>query len=143
MSAMTGLSTSEIQKDRVGIAQRFAKEWGHIVLLKGAFTVIAHPDGRTVLEPFATAALAKAGSGDVLSGIIGGLLAQKVERLEAAAAGAFIHGRAAQIAAQKLGTPVSVVAGDIVNAIPSAISELIPQKLLFANTKGLRGSRCP
>jgi NAD(P)H-hydrate epimerase len=124
MNAMTGLSTSEIQKDRVSIAQRYAQEWGHIVLLKGAFAVIAAPDGRVVLEPFATSALAKAGSGDVLSGIVGGLLAQKVEPLEAAIAGAFIHGRAAEIAAQKLGTTISVVASDIVEAIPSAVTSL-------------------
>ncbi len=125
MSAMTGLTTSEIQKDRLGIAQRYAKEWGHIVLLKGAFTVIASPDGRTMLEPFATPALAKAGSGDVLSGIIGGLLAQKVEPFEAAIAGGFIHGRAAEIAAQKLKTTISVVASDVVDAIPSAIAGLV------------------
>jgi len=121
MSAMTGLSTGEIKEDRVDIARRFAKEWGHIILLKGAFTVIAAPDGRTVIEPFATAALAKAGSGDVLSGIIGGLLAQKVEPFEAAIAGGFIHGRAAEIAAQKIGTVISVVASDIVKAIAEAI----------------------
>ncbi len=124
MSAMTGLSTGEIQEDRVDTAQRFAKEWGHIVLLKGAFTVIAAPDGRTVIEPFATAALAKAGSGDVLSGIIGGLLAQKVEPFEAAIAGGFIHGRAAEIAAQELGTPISLVASDMVGAIAKAIKEI-------------------
>jgi NAD(P)H-hydrate epimerase len=124
MSALTGLSTAEIQKDRVGVAQRFAKEWGHIVLLKGAFTVIASPDGRAVIEPFATAALAKAGSGDVLSGIIGGLLAQKVEPFEAAIAGGFLHGRAAEFAAQKLRTSISVVASDILWAISSAAAEL-------------------
>ncbi len=124
MSAMTGLSTGEIKEDRVDTARRFAKEWGHIVLLKGAFTVIAAPDGRAVIEPFATAALAKAGSGDVLSGIIGGLLAQKVEPFEAAIAGGFIHGLAAEIAAKKLGTTVSIVASDILVAIAKAIKEI-------------------
>ncbi|MBI5714775.1 MAG: NAD(P)H-hydrate dehydratase, partial [Chloroflexi bacterium] len=125
MSALTGLSTGEIKEDRVDIARRFAKEWGHVVLLKGAFTVIAAPDGRAVIEPFATAALAKAGSGDVLSGIIGGLLAQKVEPFEAAIAGGFIHGRAAEIAAQESGTSISVVARDMIRAIGKAIKEIL------------------
>jgi NAD(P)H-hydrate epimerase len=130
MRALTGLSTGEIKEDRVDIARRFAKEWGHVVLLKGAFTVIAAPDGRAVIEPFATAALAKAGSGDVLSGIIGGLLAQKVEPFEAAIAGGFLHGRAAEFAAQKLRTSISVVASDILWAISSAAAELTPKNSL-------------
>jgi NAD(P)H-hydrate epimerase len=124
MQALTGIDKDEIQKDRINIAQRFAKEWNHIVLLKGAFTVIAHPDGRTMIEPFATPALAKAGSGDVLSGIIGSLLAQGVEPFEAAVAGAFIHGRAGELAAKELGTTVSVAARDLVGQLPKVFGEL-------------------
>jgi len=124
MAALTRLSKDEIQADRLGVARKFAAQWGHVVLLKGAFTVIAAPDGKAVIEPFATPALAKAGSGDVLSGLIGGLLAQGVPPFEAAMAGAFIHGRAAEIAAETLGTTVSVVASDLLNAVARAIATL-------------------
>jgi NAD(P)H-hydrate epimerase len=124
MQALTGLDKDEIQKDRLGVAKRFARQWGQIVLLKGAFTVIAAPDGRAVIEPFATPALAKAGSGDVLSGIIGSLLAQGVEPFEAAVAGAFIHGRAGELAAKELGTTVSVTARDYVAMLAKVFKDL-------------------
>jgi NAD(P)H-hydrate epimerase len=124
MAALTGLSKEEIQSDRLGVARKFAAQWGHVVLLKGAFTVVAAPDGKAAIEPFATPALAKAGSGDVLSGLIGGLLAQGAPPFEAAVAGAFIHGRAAEIATEALGTPVSIVASDLLKTIPKAIATL-------------------
>ncbi|HKZ68485.1 MAG TPA: NAD(P)H-hydrate dehydratase, partial [Anaerolineales bacterium] len=124
MSALTGLSKEAIQSDRLGVAKKFSAQWGHVVLLKGAFTVVAAPDGRCVIEPFATPALAKAGSGDVLSGIIGSLLAQGMEPFEAAVAGAFIHGRAGEVAAKEIGTTVSVTAGDFVGTLPEVFREL-------------------
>lgn len=124
MAALTGLSKEDIEGDRLATARRFAARWGHVVLLKGAFTVVAAPDGRTTLEPFANAALAKAGSGDVLSGLIGGLLAQGMAPYEAAVAGAFIHGRAAEIAARALGTPISLIARDLLAAVPQAFASL-------------------
>lgn len=124
MSALTGMDKDAIQADRLGAARKFAAQWGHVVLLKGAFTVVAAPDGCAVIEPFATPALAKAGSGDVLSGVIGSLLAQGLEPFEAAVAGAFIHGRAGEIAAQLLGTATSVAAGDLVTALPKVFGEL-------------------
>lgn len=124
MAALTWLDKEEIQKDRVGIARKFAARWGHIVLLKGAFTVVAAPDGRAVLEPFATPALAKAGSGDVLSGIIGGLLAQGLAPFEAAVAGAFIHGKTAEAATGLHGNTTSIIAGDLIAALPKVMAEL-------------------
>jgi ADP-dependent NAD(P)H-hydrate dehydratase / NAD(P)H-hydrate epimerase len=126
MQALTGLETEAIQKDRLNIARKYAKEWGHIVLLKGAYTVIAAPDGRAVIEPFATPALAKAGSGDVLSGIIGSLLAQGMEPFEAAVAGAFVHGRAGETVANELGTTVSITARDYVGALAKVFATLVP-----------------
>lgn len=124
MQALTGIDKDEIQKDRLGIAQRFAREWGQVVLLKGAYTVVAGPDGRTVLEPFATPALAKAGSGDVLSGIIGSLLAQGMEPFEAAVAGAYVHGRAGEVALREVGTATSIRARDYVDALAGAFGEI-------------------
>ncbi len=126
MQALTGLDKDEIQKDRLSVARKFAAQWGHVVLLKGAYTVIAAPDGQTVIEPFATPALAKAGSGDVLSGIISSLLAQGVEPFEAAVAGAFIHGSAGEKVAAELGTTVSIAARDYIAALPKVFASLGP-----------------
>ncbi len=124
MSALTGMDKEAIQADRLGVARQYAAQWGHVVLLKGAFTVVAAPDGRAVLEPFATPALAKAGSGDVLSGMIGSLLAQGLEPFEAAVTGAFVHGRAGDLAARAMGTTVSLAASDLVKALPKAFAEV-------------------
>jgi NAD(P)H-hydrate epimerase len=124
MSILTGLSTDEIQAGREQIAARFAKQWGHVVVLKGAFTVVAAPDGRTTLIPVASAALARAGTGDVLAGLIAGLRAQGVEAFDAAVAGAWIHARAGLEAADALGAAASVLARDLVAAIPDVMSEL-------------------
>jgi NAD(P)H-hydrate epimerase len=124
MQALTGIDKDEIQKDRLGIAKRYAAEWGHVVLLKGAYTIVAAPDGRTVIEPFASAALAKAGSGDVLSGIIGGLLAQGMEPFEAAVAGGYVHGRAGEAALKEVGTATSIRARDYVEALAKVFGEM-------------------
>ncbi|MBL8061559.1 MAG: NAD(P)H-hydrate dehydratase [Anaerolineales bacterium] len=124
MSALTGLSVSEIQSNREMVALNYAKESGHVIVLKGAFTVIASPDGRSTVIPVATPALARAGTGDVLAGLITGLLAQGVQSYNAAIAGAFIHAQAGLLAAETLGTSASVLASDVLNAIPEIISEL-------------------
>jgi ADP-dependent NAD(P)H-hydrate dehydratase / NAD(P)H-hydrate epimerase len=124
MSVLTGLSIEEIQKDRQTVANKFAKEWGHVVVLKGAFTLIASPDGRMTIIPVASSALARAGTGDVLAGLIVGLRAQGVEAFEAAVAGAWIHSQAGLYAASKLGTTTSVLAGDVLNSVSSILADL-------------------
>jgi len=124
MSVLTGLSKDEIQADRLDVAQRFSKEWGHVVILKGAFSAIAAPDGRLAVIPVATPALARAGSGDVLAGLIVGLRAQGVEAFQAAVAGAWIHAYAGLQAAQTLGNTASVLAGDVLRAVIEVMSEL-------------------
>ncbi len=124
MSVLTGLSVEEIQKDRQAIANKFANDWGHVVVLKGAFTVIASPDGRMTIIPVASSALARAGTGDVLAGLIVGLRAQGVEAFEAAVAGAWIHAQAGLYAASKLGTTTSVLAGDVLNSVSSVLADL-------------------
>ena len=93
---LLGRPVHEVQEDRKGVAMASAEQWGQVVVLKGAHTVVAAPDGRVALSPFANPALATAGSGDVLAGIIGGLLAQGMERYEAAIAGVYLHGAAAE-----------------------------------------------
>jgi ADP-dependent NAD(P)H-hydrate dehydratase / NAD(P)H-hydrate epimerase len=124
MSALTGLSREEIQTDRQAVAEKYAREWGHVVVLKGAFTIIASPDGRTTIIPVATPALARAGTGDVLAGLIVGLRAQGVDAYEAAVAGAYIHAQAGLRAAEELGTTASVLASDVLACIPEIIAEL-------------------
>ena len=124
MSVLTGLSKEEIQENRQEIASKYAKEWGHVVVLKGAFTVIASPDGRITVIPVASPALARAGTGDVLAGLIVGLRAQGLEAFEAAVVGAWIHAQAGLYAADDLGTTASVLAGDVLDSISDVISDL-------------------
>jgi ADP-dependent NAD(P)H-hydrate dehydratase / NAD(P)H-hydrate epimerase len=124
MAILTGLSTEEIQADRTGVAVKYAKKWGQVVVLKGAFTVIAAPDGNSTVIPVASPALARAGTGDVLSGLIVGLLAQGLDAYDAAVAGAWIHAQAGLIAADDLGSAASVLAGDVLEAIPDVMSDL-------------------
>ncbi len=124
MSALTGLSKEDIQEDRPTVASRFAKEWGHVVVLKGAFTVVASPDGRTTVIPVASAALARAGTGDVLAGLIVGLRAQGLDAYDAAVAGAWIHAQAGLYAADDLGATASVMASDVLNSIADVLSDL-------------------
>ncbi len=124
MSVLTKLPIKEIQAERIQVAERFAQQWGQIVVLKGAFTVIAEPQGRTAINPIATSALAKAGSGDVLAGLIGGLRAQGLDAFEAAVIGVWIHAQAGLLAARKVGTSRSVLASDVLDAIPKVFGEL-------------------
>ena len=124
MAVLTELSKEEIQENRLEIASKYAKEWGHVVVLKGAFTVIASPDGRTTVIPVASPSLARAGTGDVLAGLIVGLRAQGVEAYEAAIAGAWIHAQAGLYASDDLGTTVSVLAGDVLDSVSDVISDL-------------------
>ena len=124
MAVMTGLSVDEIQADRLEVARKYAQEWGHVLVLKGAFTVIAAPSGETYTIPVATPALARAGSGDVLAGLIVGLRAQGLEAVEAAVAGAWIHAQAGLSAAEVFGSTASVLAGDILATVPDIIADL-------------------
>jgi NAD(P)H-hydrate epimerase len=123
MSYLTGLDVEEIQADRVGISEKYAQEWGQILVLKGAHTVIADPGGQTKILEAANPVLATAGSGDVLAGIITGLIAQGISPFKAASAGAWIHARAGAIAAEKIASPASVLAGDISDAIGQVVSD--------------------
>lgn len=122
MAALTGLEKDEIQKDRLGIALKYAAEWGHVVVLKGAFTIIAAPDGNSVTIPIATSALAHAGTGDVLAGLIVGLRAQNVAPFEAAVTGAWIHAQAGLYAAERIGSEAAVLASDILDTVAEVLS---------------------
>lgn len=124
MSVMTGLPVAKIQAEREQIALDWAARWGHVVVLKGAFTVVASPSGKATILPFATSALARAGTGDVLSGAIASFLAQGLKPYQAAILGCYLHGWSGEIAAGMIGSTAGVIAGDIAELIPTAISEL-------------------
>lgn len=124
MAALTGLPMAEIQAHRVKVAEQFAHTWGHVVVLKGANTVIAKPDGHTSVIPVATPALARAGTGDVLAGLIVGLRAQGIGAFESAVAGAWIHAQAGLRAAQDVGCTASVLAGDVLRCVPRVMADL-------------------
>jgi holo-[acyl-carrier-protein] synthase len=120
---LADLETTAVQKDRRGIASRFAKTWNKIVVLKGAGTVIAAPDGRVTLNPVSTPALASGGTGDVLSGIIGGLMAQKLPPFEAAVTGVHLHSLAGLDLEATLGQ-AGVLASDLLPKIPQVMERL-------------------
>ena len=124
MSVLTGLPIAEIQAEREQTTLDWATQWGHVVVLKGAFTVVASPAGQATILPFATPALARAGTGDVLAGAIASLLAQGLQPYQAAILGCYLHGWSGEIAAGMIGTTAGVIAGDVAELLPAAISEL-------------------
>lgn len=124
MAVMTGEDKDALQSDRMSSAARFAEQWEAVVVLKGALTVVAAADGRLAVVPVATPALARAGTGDVLTGLIAGLRAQGVEPYEAAVAGAWIHAQAGLHAADVIGNTAAVLAGDVLLAVVDVLSAL-------------------
>ncbi len=121
MSRLWGVDIAEVQKDRLGIARRFASERNVILVLKGDRTVTALPDGRAWINPTGSAAMATGGTGDILTGLIAGLIAQFPERIEQAViAAVWLHGRAGEIGAMRLGEK-PFLAMDILQYLPEAM----------------------
>ena len=115
-----GATSQSINADRLGTARRFARERGVFVVLKGARTVVARPDGLLMVCPTGNPGMATAGTGDVLTGMLVGLLAQGVPSWEAACAATYLHGAAGDLAADRLGF-AGMIAGDLIEQIPYAI----------------------
>lgn len=124
MSRLTQLPVETIQQKRLAVASEYAKKWQVHVVLKGAHTVIANPDGQVMLSPFKTTALAKAGTGDALAGIIGGLLAQNVESFKAACIGVYLHGYAGTLAVEPPNHKRSILASDVIHTLGRVFREL-------------------
>ncbi len=124
MARITGLTTEEIQRNRVAVAAQWAEKLNSVVLLKGARTVIAAPDGRVWINSSGASGMASAGMGDVLTGVIAALVAQGMEPFAAAALGAYLHGRAAELCAQEFGS-VGYLAGDVMERLGQARQQLI------------------
>ncbi len=123
MARLTGLSVEEIQQNRMKIARDFAVEWGITIVLKGNKTVVASPSGSLYINPSGNPGMATAGSGDVLTGIITGLIAQGLKPEDAAVAGVYLHGLAGDRASLHTGQR-GLVAGDIIQALPDTLSWL-------------------
>lgn len=123
MGRLCGMDVDQVRANAWQLAQEKAAAWNAVVLLKGPYTVIAGPDGRTAVLPVATPALATAGTGDVLAGTITGLLAQGVDAFDAACLGAWLHGRAGEVCEEEIG-PAGVMAGDLLGFLPAVMNEL-------------------
>ena len=120
MSRLLGKTIADVEGDRVGTAHLAAKLWGVTVLLKGAYTVVASPKGDIRIIPFANPGLATAGTGDVLAGIIAGLVAQYMSPYDAATLGAFIHGATGEMVTNDIGN-MGVIASDLLPMLPTTI----------------------
>jgi NAD(P)H-hydrate epimerase len=122
MARLTGKTVAEIQRDRVSAARAFATSRAVTLVLKGERTVLAFPDGRVWINPTGTPALGTGGSGDILTGMISGFLAQFPNQPdEAVAAAVYLHGLAGEIGARALGEK-SLIATDILKYLPDAVS---------------------
>lgn len=120
---MARLLRGTVPTDRIDAAWRAADDWNCVVVLKGAYTVVGRPSGggaRAAVLPFANPALATAGTGDVLAGVIVGLLAQRLNRFDAAVAGGFIHGLAGELIRREIGV-AGALAGEVANRVPGAL----------------------
>ena len=122
MARLTGRTTGQVQADRVGAATRFARQTGAAVVLKGAGTVVAQAD-RFYVNTTGNPGMATGGSGDVLTGVIAGLMAQGLEAFDAAVLGAYIHGLAGDLARDEVGE-VGLIATDILDRVPPAFQRL-------------------
>ena len=115
---------AEVQADRIATARRLAAESGAVVALKGARTVVASPDGQVTVNPTGNPGMATGGTGDVLTGVAGGLLAQGLAPAAALGAAVYLHGLAGDLAAETRGE-AGLVAGDVADAVPAAIRRLL------------------
>jgi NAD(P)H-hydrate epimerase len=123
MERLTGVRAGDLEAHRIDAAREWAMRWGVVVVLKGAPTVTAAPDGGVTVNPTGGPALATAGTGDVLAGAIGALLAQGLPAYEAARLAVYAHGAAGDLAAAERGE-LGVAAGDVAEALPFALRSL-------------------
>jgi hydroxyethylthiazole kinase-like uncharacterized protein yjeF len=128
LARLINKSVAQIQQDRLNIVRSFAQEWGKVIVLKGGPTVIAAPNGDLFINSTGNPGMATGGAGDVLTGMIAGLLAQKLSPLDAALVGVYLHGLAGDLAAEDL-SQMGMIAGDICDSVPAAIKELLGARI--------------
>jgi ADP-dependent NAD(P)H-hydrate dehydratase / NAD(P)H-hydrate epimerase len=124
MARLDKTNTQSVNGDRIGTATRFAEKHGVILVLKGARTIVAKPDGQVAICPTGNPGMATAGTGDALTGIIVGLLAQQLNPWDAACTGTYLHGLAGDLAATEFGQ-AGMLAGDLITRIPYALKQTI------------------
>jgi NAD(P)H-hydrate epimerase len=124
MARMLGTTIEAVQGDRIEVARTFAREHGVALALKGAYTVSAGPDGHVAINPTGNPGMAKGGSGDVLTGIVGALLAREIEPTAALRSGCYVHGLAGDVAARERGE-YAMLASDIIESLPVALRALV------------------
>ena len=122
LATLTGTETSIVQQDRIETARHWAANWNLTVALKGAHTLIAEPEGMVRISPFANPGLASGGTGDVLSGVIVGLMAQGLSPGDAACCAVYLHGHVAETIRERLGD-TGMVASDLIQGLPEAINQ--------------------
>ncbi len=123
MARLCGKTVAEVQADRIGTALAFSRQFGVITVLKGAYTVIATNDGHVWFNETGNSGLSRGGSGDMLTGIIGALLAQGICAEKAALCGVYLHGLAADLCAQKL-SQYSMLATDVIECLSDAFLQI-------------------
>ncbi|CAB3717420.1 NAD(P)H-hydrate dehydratase [Paraburkholderia rhynchosiae] len=121
---LLGTDAAGVQRDRLGAARALAARFASVVVLKGTGTIIAAPDGRLTINPTGNAALATGGTGDVLGGIIGALLAQRLPGYEAALAGVYLHGLAADTLSAQGHGPAGLTAGELAPMVRSLLNRM-------------------
>lgn len=125
MARLSGLSVEEVQKNRLTLSKAEAAKRGGTIVLKGALTIICHLNGNTAVMPFADSCLAKAGSGDMLAGMIAGFAAQGASAYDAARLGVFLHASAGSCAKKEAGQAYSVTIPDLISSIPDAFRNIL------------------
>ena len=120
MARLLGSTVAEVQDDRLKIALRAARAWRQVVVLKGAHTIVAAPDGAAAVSPYANPLLATAGTGDVLAGVVAGLLAQGATPFDAAACGVYVHAMAGEELRDDFGDR-GLLASDLLPTIPRVV----------------------
>lgn len=123
MARLAGISTKEVQAQRETVAASFAKTHRVIVVLKGFETIVAHPDGRIAVNTTGNSGMGTGGTGDILAGLLGGLLAQGMAPWDAARLGVWLHGCAGDIAAREF-TARAMIARDVIASLPQAFGTL-------------------
>lgn len=124
MARLCHKTATEVNANRWDIATEYAQAWNLVIVLKGAHTLVAAPDGKVTVIPFKTDALSTAGTGDVLAGIVAGLRAQGLSACDSARLGAYTHAFAATIAAEEIGSSRSVIAGDVLASLGRAFERI-------------------
>ena len=124
MGRLIGRSSQAVQRDRKRIAHDFAERHGVVLVLKGNQTVVAEPEGKVYINPTGNPGMATGGTGDVLAGILGGLLAQGLVPFDAARLGGYVHGLSGDLAAKEKGE-TSLIAGDLLKYLPAAFKKVV------------------